>query len=232
KQMQLGLPITPVTDLKVHHDDLLASTMGRAFWILDDIEVLRDFDQNNVEQFKLFTPSEVVRTSAYSAINSTVDVDEPSSPSPSFVGTNKASGAVIYYQLPNVLKDSVVTLDIMNSRNEVVRSYSSKDDEDFVGYAGGPDAEPKLPVRKGLNRFVWDLRGEPIKGVPTVFIEGSFDGYRVAPGTYTARLKANGLVQTTTFNVIPRPGLDFPVSDYADQEALMKRICEETSEIH
>lgn len=232
KQMQLGLPITPVTDLKVHHDDLLASTMGRAFWILDDIEILRELDQHNIEPFKLYTPAEVVRTSAYSALNAPADVDEPSSPYPSFVGTNKASGAVIYYQLPNVNKDSAVTLDIINSRNEVVRSYSSKDDEDYVGYAGGPDAEPKLPVRKGLNRFVWDLRGEPIKGVPTVFIEGSFDGYRVSPGTYTARMKVNGQVQSTTFNVVPRPGLDYPASDYAEQEALMKRICEETSEIH
>lgn len=232
KQMQLGLPVTPVTDLKVHHDDLLASTMGRAFWILDDIEVLRELDPAQTDKLKLYTPAEVVRTSAYSALNGPSDVDEPSSPSPGFVGTNKASGAVMYYQLPELAKDSVVTLDILNARNEVVRSYSSKDDEDFVGYAGGPDAEPKLTARKGLNRFVWDLRGEPIKGVPTVFIEGSFEGYRVAPGQFTARLKANGQTLTAPVQVVPRPGLDFPASDYAEQEALMKQICEETSEIH
>lgn len=232
KQLQLGLPITPVTDLKVHHDDLLASTMGRAFWILDDIEVLRELDQAQLDKMKLYQPADVVRTSAFSQLNAPADVDEPRSPYPSFVGTNKASGAVIYYQLPEPVKDSAITLEIINSRNEVVRSYSSLDDEDFVGYAGGPDAEPKLTNRKGLNRFVWDLRGEPIKGVPTVFIEGSFDGYRVAPGTYTARLKVKGMEQSASFKVLPHPGLDFPASDYAEQEALMKQICEETSEIH
>jgi photosystem II stability/assembly factor-like uncharacterized protein len=39
--LQQNLPATPVTDFKVHHGDLLASTMGRAFWILDNVAPLR-----------------------------------------------------------------------------------------------------------------------------------------------------------------------------------------------
>jgi photosystem II stability/assembly factor-like uncharacterized protein len=39
--LQQNLPATPVTDLKVHHGDLLASTMGRSFWIMDGIAPLR-----------------------------------------------------------------------------------------------------------------------------------------------------------------------------------------------
>src|SRR5262245_59165860 len=39
--LQMNLPATPVTDLKVHHGDLLAATMGRSFWIMDDIAPLR-----------------------------------------------------------------------------------------------------------------------------------------------------------------------------------------------
>ena len=39
--LQQNLPATPVTDFKVHHGDLVASTMGRAFWILDDVSPLR-----------------------------------------------------------------------------------------------------------------------------------------------------------------------------------------------
>jgi photosystem II stability/assembly factor-like uncharacterized protein len=41
QSLQQNLPATPVTDLKVHHGDLLASTMGRSFWIMDDIAPLR-----------------------------------------------------------------------------------------------------------------------------------------------------------------------------------------------
>jgi photosystem II stability/assembly factor-like uncharacterized protein len=39
--LQQNLPATPVTDFKVHHGDLVASTMGRAFWIMDDVAPLR-----------------------------------------------------------------------------------------------------------------------------------------------------------------------------------------------
>ena len=39
--LQQNLPATPVTDIKVHHGDLVASTMGRAFWVLDDVSPLR-----------------------------------------------------------------------------------------------------------------------------------------------------------------------------------------------
>ena len=39
--LQQNLPATPVTDFKVHHGDLLASTMGRSFWIMDKVAPLR-----------------------------------------------------------------------------------------------------------------------------------------------------------------------------------------------
>jgi photosystem II stability/assembly factor-like uncharacterized protein len=41
QSLQQNLPATPVTDFKVHHGDLVASTMGRAFWILDNVAPLR-----------------------------------------------------------------------------------------------------------------------------------------------------------------------------------------------
>jgi photosystem II stability/assembly factor-like uncharacterized protein len=44
--LQQNLPATPVTDFKVHHGDLVASTMGRAFWILDDVAPLRQIAAN------------------------------------------------------------------------------------------------------------------------------------------------------------------------------------------
>ena len=34
-------PTTPVTDMKIHQGDLVISTMGRGFWILDDLTSLR-----------------------------------------------------------------------------------------------------------------------------------------------------------------------------------------------
>ena len=39
--LQQNLPATPVTDVRIHRGDLVISTMGRAFWIMDDISPLR-----------------------------------------------------------------------------------------------------------------------------------------------------------------------------------------------
>src|SRR5580704_8870802 len=41
---QMNLPLTPVNDLKIHADDLVAATSGRAFWILDDLSPLRELN--------------------------------------------------------------------------------------------------------------------------------------------------------------------------------------------
>ena len=41
ESFQKNLPITPITDIKIHRNDLVLSTMGRSFWILDDINYLR-----------------------------------------------------------------------------------------------------------------------------------------------------------------------------------------------
>lgn len=229
-QQQFGLPITPITDLKVHHDDLIASTMGRSFWILDDIEVLRQFSDKEANRFKLFTPAEVVRVSGGSTLNGVLEVDEPRPPTPSFTGTNAATGAVLYYQLGDVKEE--LTLEIYNSQNELVRRFSSRPDEDYVSYPGGPSPDDELPTRSGLNRFVWDLRGESIKGVPTVFIEGSYDGYRVAPGVYVAKLVMGNQVATTQIVVKAHPGLSFTQAEYEEQASFIKAIVEEASLIH
>ena len=41
QSLQLNLPVVPVTDLRVQGGDLVASTQGRSFWILDDLSALR-----------------------------------------------------------------------------------------------------------------------------------------------------------------------------------------------
>ena len=40
QSFQLNLPVTPITDIKVAHGDLVLSTQGRSFWILDDLTPL------------------------------------------------------------------------------------------------------------------------------------------------------------------------------------------------
>ena len=59
----LNLPTTPVHDLVIHGDDLVLATHGRAFWILDDLAPLRQFnDAISNSEVHLYNPSPVLRT--------------------------------------------------------------------------------------------------------------------------------------------------------------------------
>lgn len=53
---QRNLPITPVTDLQVKRGDLVLSTLGRSFWIMDDITPLLEFTPGNEHVPKIFNP--------------------------------------------------------------------------------------------------------------------------------------------------------------------------------
>ena len=41
QSLQQNLPATPVTDIKVHRNDLVISTMGRSLWIMDNVTPLQ-----------------------------------------------------------------------------------------------------------------------------------------------------------------------------------------------
>ena len=42
QSLQLDLPRTSVRDLIIHQNDVIVATHGRGFWILDDVEPLRE----------------------------------------------------------------------------------------------------------------------------------------------------------------------------------------------
>ena len=55
EQFQLNLPVVPITDLTIRNNDLVASTQGRAFWILDDLTPIHQYkDELNKKDFHLF----------------------------------------------------------------------------------------------------------------------------------------------------------------------------------
>ena len=58
-KFQKNLPVTPITDIKIQRDDIVLSTMGRSFWIMDDIQFLRyDIDSYKPEIVK---PANAIR---------------------------------------------------------------------------------------------------------------------------------------------------------------------------
>jgi photosystem II stability/assembly factor-like uncharacterized protein len=233
--LQLGLPITPITDLKIHKGNLIAATMGRSFWVLDDLQMLRWYGSENFgKEMDLFRPRDVVRTSGGSMLDGEYNPVASDMGAASLLrGINAPSGAAIYYYLPQNLPDTATLyLDVIDDIGKTVRSFSSKADPAFENYPGGPDPDPVLPVSKGLNRFVWDLRYATLKGVPRVFIEGSYQGRKVAPGAYLLRLRTNNLEKTAPVRVLPHPLIDATKEMYAEQQVWQKKVEDDINAIH
>jgi photosystem II stability/assembly factor-like uncharacterized protein len=196
---QLNLPVTPITDLKVHKGNLIAATSGRSFWVLDDLSLVRQYKANG-DSINLFQPDNVLQVTGGSPLNG--NGSDGTNP---YMGVNPATGLVLYYHLPELKTDEDITLEIKDAAGKPVRTLTSKKDSTFVGYPGGPGPEPVLPKSKGLNRFVWNLRYPTLPGIPTAYMEASFAGHRAVTGKYSATLIAGGKTIAKDFSIVANP---------------------------
>lgn len=225
---QLNLPITPITDLRVHRGDLIAATSGRAFWILDDLNVLRRF-QGSMPPFSIYQPADAYLVNGSSELDKT---DEKFDGTNKYRGVNPATGIVLYYNLPELKKDENVTLEVRDARGNLVRSFTSKADKNFKEYDGGPNPEPVLPKSKGLNRFVWDMRYPTVPGVPGVYIEAGYRGHKAVPGKYTFTLKSGDKTVSTGAEILPNPLYPITAAQYEEYHQLMSAMESEVTAMH
>jgi photosystem II stability/assembly factor-like uncharacterized protein len=185
---QLNLPNVPVTDIKVHQKDLVLSTQGRSFWILDNISSLHQLTSATTSEVHLFKPRDGYRTR---------------------VAPNNL-GPTIEYFLP-AAPAGPVTIEILDAKGALINSYNSDAPAGRGGRGGGAGAagaepqqeDPDVPIGRratppprptkvpGLNRFVWDVRHQA--------------GVTVPPGQYQARLKIGANTLTESFNVLIDP---------------------------
>ena len=63
QSFQKNLPHVPITDIEVHEKDLVLSTQGRSFWIMDDLSPLHQVDTKQLAtENVLFAPRPAIRT--------------------------------------------------------------------------------------------------------------------------------------------------------------------------
>src|ERR1043166_8229623 len=94
QSLQLNLPTTVISDMTVHGSDLVISTYGRGFWILDDVTPLRQVRAAMVSSAPAFfyRPDTVVRV----RWDNTQDTPLPPE---MIVGENPPEGAILDYYL-------------------------------------------------------------------------------------------------------------------------------------
>jgi photosystem II stability/assembly factor-like uncharacterized protein len=224
---QLNLPIAPITDLRIHQGNLIASTSGRAFWILDDLSVIRQY-KKDAANFGIYQPTSAYLTNAGSELD---DSDDEFTGANRFRGVNPATGVVFYYNLPELKKTDEISLEIKDSDGNIVRKFSSKP-ENTGGWAGGPQSEPALSKAKGMNRFVWDTRYSTMPGVPNVYIESSYAGHKAIPGKYFVTLKMGDKNVATEAEILANPLYPTTTATYKEYHQTMFAMENEVTVMH
>ena len=198
--LQLNLPAVSVRDITIHDSDLIIATHGRSFWVLDDIAPLRAVSAAlAAEPVHLFQPVEAVRVRPGSDQGTPYPKEIPH-------GDNAPAGALLDYWLKDA-PAAPVTLEILDAKGGVVRSFRSDDrvapvnEKTLVITMDWVRPAAVLSAAPGMHRFVWDLHYEapaPARG---------FGGFRrgggpwVLPGEYTVRLTVDGKSYTKPLTV-------------------------------
>jgi photosystem II stability/assembly factor-like uncharacterized protein len=211
---QLNLPRVPITDLLIKNKDLVMSTQGRSFWILDDLSPLyqwKDGIQNETAQ--LFAP----RTSYRTQLGGFWGAAAP---------TASPDGTIINFYLHNAPDTaSTVRLEFLNAKGELLRTYSTKPDKE--------KRESELKVSKGLNRFLWDYYCTAPSITPGSFFSmASLSGPKAPTGTYTTRLTVGTVTQAQTFQIAKDPRWKCTDEDLMASYELTKKAVEELDRMH
>jgi photosystem II stability/assembly factor-like uncharacterized protein len=240
--LQLNMPVVSVTDLEVHGNDLVASTYGRALWILDDLAPIRSMSADKLKtDVELLPPAAAIRVRWDSFQDTPYPPETPA-------GKNPPDGAIIDYFLKAVPVGDV-TLTVYDDHGHLVRRYSSADQPPNLPLPNVPEYwfgyEHPLPKETGLNRFVWDLRYPSPQALPYSYYGNLLEyteytladhaipgdtpreqpqGPLVVPGNYVVELSAAGKTVRQPLTVTLDPRLHVSAEDLQAQLDLMQQI--------
>ncbi len=218
QSLDLNLPPVPITDLAIRHNDLVAATQGRAFWVLDDLSALRQVQNDMADKaLHVFTPGpvEMIRGRGRPAANE---------------GKNPPRGVVLNYHLRDE-HEGPLTIEITDSDGNSVRSYSSEEGNFERCIIGNKDQRLPFeveypPQEQGANKWVWDMRREGLRCIDDVRVFDGFAGATVMPGTYRARISVGDAQDTVTMTLVADRRIEAGGSDFA---AVAQRIDELTA---
>ena len=205
--LQQNLPDTPIRDLVVKESDVVLGTHGRGFWILDDIEPLRQWSAD--------------------AKNATLTVFEPNR------AVRGVQDAVIQYHLAEEVERVVV--EILDADGTVVDRFegtepSWKAQPDFSFFRTRRSSSPT--TAKGLNRFRWNgrYRGAVEFDGMILWSARATSGPKAPPGRYRVRVEAGGVTEATDLDLIADPRLEGVTdAELEEQFEFARRIRDRTS---
>ncbi|MGB4847620.1 MAG: glycosyl hydrolase [Saprospiraceae bacterium] len=209
QSLQLNLPIVPVTDLTIKNNNLIAATQGRSFWILDDLNQLRQLKPTAPKELTVYQPEDFYRMTGYSGKSTTE-------------GTNYAGGLNTYYFLPDSLKKGdTIAITVFSSTGDTIVSYSNVPKE----------KNEKLTPKKGMNKFNWNLQYKPAVGFDGMILwGGGLSGPRAVPGSYAVELNYNDKITRKSFVILQDPRSKATPQDYTLYHEFVMQVSKKMTE--
>lgn len=211
KPFQLNLPIVPITDLTIKDNHLIAATQGRGFWLIDDLTVLHQLNNEvtGKEQF-LYQPKPSYRIGGRSRESKTA-------------GTNMTSGVMVHYYLKDTVASDTVKL--------VFNELSGKEIASFTTHPDKEKEEKKLEIKPGGNQFVWDMRYPDAEGFEGMILWwASLNGPKALPGEYKVSLISKATTQSQTFEILKDPRASATQEDLNAQFNFMNEVIAKLTE--
>ena len=206
QSFQKNLPITPITDIALHRNDLVVATQGRSFWIMDDLSPLQNIDEDHASANVLFNPEDPIRFQA--GFRSGFDY-----------------GANIYFTLTEEAILDTISLTIRDHMDQPRLVYSN--------YPDKTKEEKKLEVKKGLNHLNWNLRYEGLKSQPGSFFSlANTGGIKAPTGSVTIQLNNGNQVYTQVMEIKPDPRWSVTNEDLVAQYDLATQVKETFNSAH
>tara|TARA_B100000029_G_C17589716_1_gene962144 strand:- start:454 stop:3420 length:2967 start_codon:yes stop_codon:yes gene_type:complete len=200
QSFQNSLPITPVTGMRIAHDDLILSTQGRSFWILDDISPIREIGAAVESDNYLFKPRTAVRLTNLGAASMAELTPDP-----------RPAGALIHYYLAQEPNEEV-RIEVVDDRGEVAHTFSSD------SITAEESSGQKIDKSPGLNRLAWQMFYPGPEMPESAVVWGYTGGVVAPPGTYRVRMTIGEQVQEQSFQLLPDPRIpDVTLSSYQEQ---------------
>ena len=209
ESMSLNLPDVPIADIEVEDHDIAIASHGRGFYLLDNIEPLRQYKPTMAAEHDvvLFTPAAAIRS---------------------------GTPATVQYWLKHPVNN--VRIDILDAKGQLVRSLPDTGiagGRGGAGGGGGRGGAPQGPAKTaGLNSFTWDGRYANRRDVPGHDSLGRDDEWsaHAAPGKYSVRLTADGKAYTTSLVLKRHPLHEATDADLVAQTQLALQIRDKVTE--
>jgi photosystem II stability/assembly factor-like uncharacterized protein len=211
---QQNLPVTPIMDLKVYRKNLIVATEGRAFWILDALQVVQQLKAGlESTAAALFKPADAYRQGGPLPTFYYWFKDQPSAPVT--IEVKDAKGAVLYTATAQPSAQPAPPPPAIppaqapgGGRGGRGGGGGGGGRGGFGGFGGGAAAT----AHPGLNQATWNARLDvPYTMPPKIIMWGGGGGRgggpKVAPGVYTVKVSSGSWSQEQSFRLNSDPRL-------------------------